>query len=82
VVTDVGDSGYVVGDTGRVIPPKNVKALAGAIEELLGMAEEERRALGRKARERVREHFEIGKVVRQLEALYVDLGRRRRRCAG
>src|SRR5262249_3041913 len=30
VVTDSGDSGWVVGDLGRVVPPSNVEALASA----------------------------------------------------
>lgn len=34
VVTDVGDSAEIVGDTGEVVPPGNPEALAGAWERL------------------------------------------------
>lgn len=36
VVTDVGDSAWVVGGTGEVVPLKNPVALANAIERMLG----------------------------------------------
>jgi glycosyltransferase involved in cell wall biosynthesis len=35
VVTDVGDSAYVVGDTGIVVPPKDPKALAHGLSIML-----------------------------------------------
>src|SRR5881396_2008782 len=35
VVTNVGDSAWVVGDTGEVVPPKDPVALKNAIERLL-----------------------------------------------
>ena len=35
VVTDVGDSAWIVGDLGKVVPPQDSPALAQAIEELI-----------------------------------------------
>lgn len=35
VVTDVGDSAWIVGDTGIVIPPQNLEALKAAIKSLI-----------------------------------------------
>lgn len=35
VVTDVGDSAWIVGDTGEVVPPKNAMALMDAIQRSL-----------------------------------------------
>jgi glycosyltransferase involved in cell wall biosynthesis len=82
VVTDVGDSAYIVGDTGRVVLPGNMAGLAAAIEDLLILPAAKRAALGERARARVAEHFEIGRVVHQYERFYDDLigmGRGRRR---
>lgn len=73
VVTDVGDSAYVVGDTGRVVPPGNADSLAAAWEQLLVMPDAERHALGERARSRVAANFEVGAVVKQYEAFYEGL---------
>jgi glycosyltransferase involved in cell wall biosynthesis len=81
VVTDVGDSAYIVGDTGRVVLPGNMAGLAAAIEDLLTLPAAERAALGKRARARVAEHFEIGRVVQQYEGFYdglIGMGRGRR----
>ena len=73
VVTDVGDSAHIVGDTGRVVPPSDVPALAAAMEDLLRMPQLERAALGARARKRIADHFEIAAIVKQYEALYDEL---------
>ena len=74
VATDVGDSADIVGDTGRIVPPRNPEALAGAIGELIEMGHEGRKQLGRAARERIKEKFELGRVVKRYERLYEGLG--------
>ena len=71
--TDVGDSAYIVGDTGRIVTSGDMAGLALAIESLLLLTMDERRALGKKARTRVAEHFEIGQVVKRYEAFYDEL---------
>ena len=70
VVTDTGDSAEVVGGTGRVVPPRDAQALAGAVLGLLALPAGERQALGQAARERVGERFSLPAVVRQYAALY------------
>jgi len=70
VVTDVGDSGWMVGDTGRVVPPKDPEALANAWQELIDLDPEEREALGNLARSRVIECFALESVVANYEKLY------------
>lgn len=77
VVTDVGDSARMVADTGRVVPPRDPEALAGAWGELLALGGEGRRELGQKARRRVREEFSLDRTVSQYEALYRDVLRTR-----
>ncbi len=72
-VTDVGDSAYIVGDTGRVVSSGDMDGLAAAMESLLIMPTEERRVLGERARARVAENFEIGRVVKRYEAFYEEL---------
>jgi len=62
VATDAGDAAWIIGDTGRIVPRGNMQALAGGITELLMMASEDRRVLGNKARARIEEEFEMGKV--------------------
>jgi glycosyltransferase involved in cell wall biosynthesis len=76
VVTDVGDSAWIVGDTGRVVLPGDNTALAQAMQDLLELPVQQRQALGVRARARVLEHFEIGQVVAQYEAFFDGLARR------
>ena len=73
VVTDVGDSAKVVGDSGRVVPPGDSAALAQAISDLLQMQVETRRGLGLRARQRVIDEFSISAVAARYEALYEAL---------
>lgn len=70
VVTDVGDAAWVVGNTGRVVPPRNPHALAEGIIQLLDLPECERKALGVRARRRIGENFKLDRIVRQYETLY------------
>lgn len=60
VVSDVGDSAVVVGETGVVVPPSDPNGLAeGVIQLLRG----DLRRRGAAARERIVEHFSIEKMV-------------------
>ena len=79
VVTDVGDSAWIVGDTGRIVPPREPTALAEAWGELICMEDERRRSLGEAARRRIIENFSIDTVVRQYEAVYEGLAAERNR---
>ncbi|HZK80647.1 MAG TPA: glycosyltransferase, partial [Humisphaera sp.] len=76
VVTDVGDSALMVGDTGRIVPPGDSGALAAALCDLISMGAESRERLGQQARRRVRELFDLGAVTRRYEALYDEMIRR------
>lgn len=73
VVTDVGDSARIIGDTGLVVSPRDPEALLKAWEEFIGMGQGERKRMGEAARRRISERFEIGIVVRQMERLYEEL---------
>lgn len=74
VVTDVGDSARLVGDTGLVAPPDNPEALAAAWLELLAMDPDTRAALGARARRRIEEHYALAASVARYEALYERVG--------
>ena len=70
VVTNVGDSAALVGDTGSVIPAGNPSALAEAWRELLTSGPAVRRQLGALARTRVEKHFSLGSVVERYQETY------------
>lgn len=59
VVTDVGDSAAIVGETGIVVPPSSPTALAGAIERQIASLHEHR---PEPARDRIVENFSIEAV--------------------
>lgn len=72
VVTDVGDSARIVGDTGRVVQAGDAAQLAGAIGDLLALPEAQRQRLGRRARERIEDRYGLDVIT----ARYVALWRR------
>lgn len=74
VVTNVGDSAYIVGDVGRVVSSGDVAGLAAACQQLLALPESERLALGERARARIEKHFEISLIRKKYEMLYDKLG--------
>ncbi|WP_052056001.1 glycosyltransferase [Myxosarcina sp. GI1] len=70
VVTDVGDSAQIVGNTGKVVPPKDAEALATAWQELILLPPSEKQALGKAAREKIQQLFSLQAIVSQYENLY------------
>ncbi len=70
VVTDVGDTAWMVGNTGRVVPPRDPRALAEGWQELINLGPERRRALGREARARVVDRFALKAVAGRYMSLY------------
>jgi glycosyltransferase involved in cell wall biosynthesis len=70
VVTDVGDSAYLINDTGIVVESNEPAILAKGILQMLNKTKEERSILGEKARLRVMEYFDINSIVKEYEKLY------------
>jgi glycosyltransferase involved in cell wall biosynthesis len=70
VATDVGDSARILGDAGRIVPPRDPARLASAILELLELGADGREKLGQAARRRVIRLFSLGQIVSEYEALY------------
>ena len=62
VVTDAGDAAMVVGDTGRVVPPRAPAALAEAIADLAAEPPEGRADLGRLGRRRIAREFSLERI--------------------
>lgn len=73
VVSDVGDSATIVGESGRVVPPGDPLALSFACRDLIEMGPARRRELGRKARKLIASKYELTDVVREYEKLYKNL---------
>ena len=70
VVTDVGDSAWIVGETGKVVPPKDPEKLAQVWQEMIELGQEKRNQLGTLARQRIIENFSLDAIVEQYEELY------------
>ena len=73
IVTDVGDSVWIVGETGIVVKPGDRKAFTGAMITLIKMSFEERLRLGKLARNRIIKLFSLDPVVKQYEDMYQNL---------
>lgn len=73
VATDVGDSRYIIGSTGKVVPPGNPEALAAGWQEMVEMGHEGRRRLGGLAREHIIKNYSITGVASQYERIYQSL---------
>lgn len=70
VVTDVGDSVWLVGNTGRTVPPQDPEALAAACKTVIELGREGRQEIGAAARARVVRCYSLTSVVEQYESLY------------
>ncbi|MEB3217941.1 MAG: glycosyltransferase [Nostocales cyanobacterium 94392] len=70
VVTDVGDSAWIIGNTGKVVPPRDSQALANAWKHLIELGEEARKALGEATRKRNMQLFSLDSIVTRYEQEY------------
>jgi glycosyltransferase involved in cell wall biosynthesis len=73
VVTDVGDSALIVGETGAVVAPGDPQALARAWERFIEAGPEKRHRLGQAARCRIQQHFALPAIVGRYQAVYSEL---------
>jgi glycosyltransferase involved in cell wall biosynthesis len=74
VVTEVGDSAWLVGDTGRVVPPRDPETLAREIGTLMEAPAAALQSLGTDARERIQAHFSIEAIAADYKQLWQHLG--------
>jgi len=73
VVTDVGDSGYLVSNIGLKVPPKCPGAIAEAVGTLIGAGVEHRCQLGMAARKRIQSEFSLPAVACHYQELYLEM---------
>ena len=70
VVTDVGESAFIVGETGFVVEPQTPSVLADVILGYMEMDADHRRDLGIKARKRIQENYSIEKIAQAYLSMY------------
>jgi glycosyltransferase involved in cell wall biosynthesis len=72
VVTRVGDSAEIIGNTGIAVPTESPEVLAEGCEEILSLSAERREQLGQRARDRVENHYSLEATAEK----YLDVYRR------
>ncbi|MBP98452.1 glycoside hydrolase [Candidatus Poribacteria bacterium] len=70
VVTSVGDMPYIVGNTGKIVPPKEPIKLANELANLLSLPNQMLRDLGAKARKRIEQNFSLDHITESYSDLY------------
>ncbi len=73
VVTNVGDSADVVGDSGLVVSPRDPIALAMAWHQMRNLPRTEFAELKIRARERAKNHFAVPAIARAYEQLHLAI---------
>jgi glycosyltransferase involved in cell wall biosynthesis len=72
VATNVGDTRFLIADTGIIVPPRDSEALARAICDLIHQGPKRRKELGLAARRRIESEFSLPQVARRYEMLYEE----------
>lgn len=73
VITDIGDAALIVGDTGKLVLPRDPLALAQAWRRFLKSDLRERVGTGLAARRRIEEQFSLPAIVACYQQLYESL---------
>ena len=72
IATDVGDSAWVVGESGLIVPPRDIEAMGAALARMAGLDVTTRRNLGATGRARAIAHFDINDIAVQYRRLYAS----------
>lgn len=70
VVTDIGDSSLIVGETGWTVPSNNIELLTKAINSALSESACERNSRSLLARKRIEDNYDISNIVKQYHDIY------------
>lgn len=73
VATDVGDTYWLIGDAGAVVPPRQPAALAEAWQSFLELPQEAYNRFAQKSRERALTHMDPARMVDQYRGLYLQV---------
>ena len=73
IVTDVGDSAEIVGETGWVVSPRDHVALSKMLDSVLRLGRNHLRERGETARERVKTNYSLEKMVKGYLDAYTSL---------
>jgi glycosyltransferase involved in cell wall biosynthesis len=73
IVTDVGDCAYLVGDTGWVVPAADIGAMSAAMATAVDSVRAAESTRGARARERIHDHFSLGRIIEKYRDLYVEV---------
>ena len=70
VVTDVGDTAHLLGDTGALVARNDADQFVAALVAMIELGRLQRDELGREARNRIDSHFTIEKASEKYANLY------------
>lgn len=71
IATDVGDCKMLLGSEGLIVPKQDPEAFAAAILKFMKLPEEDREMIGKAARARIEDFFDIKRIVTYYEMLYL-----------
>jgi glycosyltransferase involved in cell wall biosynthesis len=70
IVTDVGDSAWIVSDTGVIVPPKNSTALANGMKQLIEEVDVDKKEY---IRQRIVDQFSVTALAKKTEIVFDQL---------
>ena len=82
VATDIGDASDIVGNAGKVVPPKDPYELAEALNSVLSLSNAERRLRSTEIRRRAEKLFGLPDIVDRYNRLYREITQTNQDAAG